>query len=58
MVQAGDRTRLVLNLKEGTTYRAELQGKSVLISLGALAILAVRQSTRDRDAVERWSPSA
>ena len=37
MVQAGDRTRLVLNLKEATTYKAELQGKSVLVSLEPVA---------------------
>jgi len=35
VVQASDRTRLVLNLKEATTYRTELQGKSLLVSLDA-----------------------
>ena len=33
VVQAGERTRLVLNLKQATAYRTELQGKSLLISL-------------------------
>ena len=33
VVQAGDRTRLVLNLKAATSYKAEIQGKSLLITL-------------------------
>ena len=33
MVQAGERTRLVLNLKQATAYKAEIQGKSLLVSL-------------------------
>ena len=35
VVQAGDRTRVVLNLKQPTTYRAEIQGKSLLVMLDA-----------------------
>ena len=35
VVQAGERSRVVLNLKQATSYQAELQGKSLLISLGA-----------------------
>jgi type IV pilus assembly protein PilQ len=31
VVQAGERTRLVLNLKQATSYKAEIQGKSLLI---------------------------
>ena len=34
VVQAGDRTRVVLNLKQPTSYQAEIQGKSLLVSLG------------------------
>jgi type IV pilus assembly protein PilQ len=34
VVQAGDRSRIVLNLKQSTSYQAEIQGKSLLISLG------------------------
>lgn len=34
VVQAGDRSRVVLNLKQATSYQAEIQGKSLLISLG------------------------
>ena len=33
VVQAGSRSRVVLNLKQATAYKAELQGKSVLVSL-------------------------
>lgn len=37
VVQAGDRTRLVLNLKQPTTYTTQIQGKSLLISLDSIA---------------------
>src|SRR5476649_967105 len=33
VASSGDRTRLVLNLKVPSSYRAEIQGKSLLISL-------------------------
>ena len=33
VVQAGERSRVVLNLKASTAYKAEIQGKSLLISL-------------------------
>ena len=33
VVQAGDRTRLVLNLKSAAAYKAQLQGKSLLVVL-------------------------
>jgi type IV pilus assembly protein PilQ len=33
VVQAGDRSRVVLNLKSASSYQAEIQGKSLLISL-------------------------
>ncbi len=35
VVQAGERTRLVLNLKQASTYKAEIQGKSLLITMEA-----------------------
>ena len=40
VVQAGDRTRVVLNLKQATAYKAQLQGKSLLIVLDAVAVAA------------------
>ncbi|MES2925172.1 MAG: type IV pilus secretin PilQ [Pseudomonadota bacterium] len=36
VVQAGDRSRIVLNLKQSTSYQADIQGKSLLISLGTV----------------------
>lgn len=33
VAQAGERTRLVLNLRQATTYRAQLQGKALLLIL-------------------------
>ena len=37
VVQAGDRSRLVLNLKQATNYKAEIRGKSLFISLDPIA---------------------
>ena len=33
VVQAGERTRLVLNLRQATSYKAEIQGNSLLVML-------------------------
>lgn len=41
VVQAGERTRVVLNLKQPTAYKAELQGKSLLVVLDPVAAVAV-----------------
>lgn len=38
VVQAGDRTRVVLNLKQATPYKMQLQGKSLLVVLDAVAV--------------------
>jgi type IV pilus assembly protein PilQ len=40
VVQSGERTRLVLNLKNPTSYRAQLQGKSLLVTLDQVAAAA------------------
>jgi type IV pilus assembly protein PilQ len=40
VVQAGDRTRVVLNLKQPTPYKAQLQGKNLLVLLEPVAELA------------------
>ena len=37
VAQAGERTRLVLNLRQATTYTASLQGKTLLLSLAPAA---------------------
>ncbi len=44
VVQAGGRSRVVLNLKQPTSYRAELQGKAVLIQLDPVAAVAAAQA--------------
>ncbi|MEJ8854396.1 type IV pilus secretin PilQ [Variovorax robiniae] len=56
VVQAGERTRLVLNLKQATAYKTEIQGKSLLVSLEPVvgpALVASQQSAfaenRNRD---------
>ena len=36
LVEAGERSRIVLNLKQPTTYRTELHGKTVLVLLDAV----------------------
>lgn len=40
VVQAGERTRVVLNLRTSTVYKAEIQGKSLLITLEPTAVAA------------------
>ena len=41
LIPAGDRTRVVLNLKQATNYKAELQGKSLLVTLDPVAATTV-----------------
>ena len=47
VAQAGDRTRLVLNLKQAANYRAELQGRALLVILEptSQAVAAATQPT-------------
>ncbi|HYW56299.1 MAG TPA: type IV pilus secretin PilQ [Polaromonas sp.] len=40
VVQAGERTRVVLNLKASTAYTAQIQGKSLLITLDPVSVAA------------------
>lgn len=40
VVQAGERTRVVLNLKASTAYKAEILGKSLVITLDPVAVAA------------------
>jgi type IV pilus assembly protein PilQ len=56
VVQAGERTRVVLNLKQPAAYKAEIQGKSLLVVLepvvaGApsVAVAPVFAESRSRD---------
>lgn len=43
IVQAGDRSRVVLNLKQPTSYRAEIQGKSLMVALEPISNTAAAQ---------------
>ena len=45
VIQAGERTRVVLNLKAVTAYKAEIQGKSLLITLEQPAVATPTAST-------------
>ena len=56
VVQAGERTRVVLNLKQATTYKTEIQGKTLLVALGPVAATSTAAAgtpafaeTRSRD---------
>lgn len=53
VVQAGERTRLVINLKQATAYRAELQGKSLLVVLEPVAGAALAASAQTTFAENR-----
>lgn len=53
VVQAGERTRLVLNLKQATAYRTEIQGRSLLVSLEPVAGAAMATSTTSTFAENR-----
>jgi type IV pilus assembly protein PilQ len=44
VVQAGDRTRVVFNLKQPAAYKAEIQGKSLLVVLESAASVAASAS--------------
>jgi len=44
VVQAGERTRVVLNLKAPSTYKADIQGKSLIITLDSSAASAATAS--------------
>lgn len=37
VVQAGERSRIVLNLKSATSYRTDIQGKTLILSLESVA---------------------
>lgn len=44
VVEAGGRSRIVLNLKQSTSYRAEIQGNSLLVMLDPIAASSVISS--------------
>ena len=45
VVQSGDRTRVVLNLKQSTTYKTELQGRTLLVALDPVSASSVTASS-------------
>ena len=45
VVQAADRTRVVLNLKQATNYKAQILGKSLLVVLEPVAVVAPEAAT-------------
>jgi type IV pilus assembly protein PilQ len=45
LAQGSDRTRLVLNLKQSTRYRAEIDGKTLVITLDPVAVAASTAAT-------------
>ncbi|MDQ0016035.1 type IV pilus assembly protein PilQ [Variovorax boronicumulans] len=45
VVQAGERSRVVLNLRQATAYKTEIQGKSLLVVLEPVAGTALAAST-------------
>jgi type IV pilus assembly protein PilQ len=58
VAQAGERTRLVLNLKKAANYRAELQGKVLLVVLdGSAPPEAAVAAAPSASAPEHFAPS-
>jgi len=57
VASAGDRTRLVLNLKVPSNYHAELQGKSLLISLDGGAAAATRTTSTKTTTTTTTAPA-
>jgi type IV pilus assembly protein PilQ len=53
VVQAGDRTRLVVNLKAPAGYRAQLQGKSLLVVFDPVATATAAPTTQPAFAESR-----
>ncbi len=47
VAQAGERTRLVLNLRQSASYRAELQGKALVVILEAAAAPSVASAATE-----------
>jgi type IV pilus assembly protein PilQ len=45
VVQAGDRTRVVLNLKQATAYKTQMQGKSLLVMLDPISAAPAAAAT-------------
>lgn len=57
VAQSGDRTRLVLNLKQAAQYRAELQGKTLLIHMDGAAPVATAAASPAPSAAPSFAQS-
>ncbi|MGC4060031.1 MAG: type IV pilus secretin PilQ [Aquabacterium sp.] len=57
VAQAGERTRLVLNLRNATTYRAQLQGKSLLLVLDSSSAQAPAAAAAAAPAAKASAPA-
>ncbi|TXC66596.1 type IV pilus secretin PilQ [Piscinibacter aquaticus] len=51
VAQAGERTRLVLNLKQATNYKAQLQGKALVLVLETSAAASAQPTTTSSEPV-------
>lgn len=58
VVQAGERTRVVLNLKQPAAYRSEIQGKSLLVALESTSLGAASVPVASTFAENRTRDSA
>ncbi len=56
VAQAGDRTRLVLNLRQATTYHAQLQGKTLLLVLDPAVAQAPAPAPTSKPAASGAAP--
>ncbi|RZI83843.1 MAG: AMIN domain-containing protein, partial [Rubrivivax sp.] len=56
IAQAGERTRLVLNLRQPTTYKASLQGKALLLTLDSTVAAAATSPSVSAAPVTPQSP--
>jgi type IV pilus assembly protein PilQ len=57
VAQAGERTRLVLNLKQATSYRAQIEGKVLLLVLDGPPAPAVAGAPSAAPATQRFAES-
>jgi type IV pilus assembly protein PilQ len=57
VAQSGDRSRLVLNLKQASNYRAQLQGKTLLLILDSGTVAATAPAVAGADQAVQFAPA-
>jgi type IV pilus assembly protein PilQ len=57
VAQSGDRSRLVLNLKQASNYRAQLQGKTLLLILDSGTVAATTPAAAGSDQAVQFAPA-